>query len=162
MRTYHEFGPVFDKTSRLLILGSFPSVKSRENRFYYMHPQNRFWPLLAELLGRPLPETVPARKQMLLSYHIALWDVIASCEITGSADSSILKPELNNLQRIVKAAPIEAIFTNGKKAYHLYHTYQEPVLKRKAVYLPSTSPANAAYSFEKLKKEWGKICPYLK
>lgn len=161
MRFYHEFGPVFDSSSKILILGSFPSVKSREEQFYYMHPQNRFWPLLASLLGCETPAKIEDKKAMLLENNIALWDVIASCEIVGSSDTSITNPKLCQVNSILQKAAIRAIFTNGKKAYSLYNKYQKPITGMEAGYLPSTSPANAAFSFDNLKEEWKVICKYL-
>lgn len=151
----HTFGPVYDENSRILILGSFPSVKSREQQFYYGHPQNRFWKVMAALCGEDVPETIEARKEFLLKHRIALWDVIASCDIMGSSDSSIRNVQPNDMDVILKAADIGGIFLNGDKAYQLYMKYckkegQPPVKK-----LPSTSPANAAWQLEKLLSAWG-------
>ena len=159
----HGFGPVYDARSRILILGSFPSVKSREQQFYYGHPQNRFWKLLSLLLEVPFPETVQERREFLLSHRIALWDVIASCEIHGSSDASIRNAVPNDLRQILDTAQIVQIYVNGQTAGKLYRKYQEKTLKEtygdcaKAVILPSTSPANAAWNIERLRQAWGVI-----
>ncbi|MCH5192086.1 MAG: DNA-deoxyinosine glycosylase [Oscillospiraceae bacterium] len=155
--TVHPIAPVFDSQSKILILGSFPSVKSREYGFFYGHPQNRFWRVTAEIFGCKVPESIEEKRAFLLENHIALWDVIASCEIVGSSDSSIKDVTPNNISRILAVSPIERIFTNGKKAFELYNKYILPEIGVEAQCLPSTSPANAAWSFEKLVIEWGKI-----
>jgi hypoxanthine-DNA glycosylase len=154
MKITHPISPVWDGESRILILGSFPSVKSREQQFFYGHKQNRFWKVLAGLLDCPVPETIPEKRAMLLMHHIAVWDVIASCEITGSSDASIRDVVPNDLSEILSSAPIEAIYTNGGKAYELYQNYIYPVNGIMAQKLPSTSPANAGYSLERLMSEW--------
>ena len=156
-RVYHEIEPVFDETSKILILGSFPSVKSREGQFFYHHPRNRFWKVIAAELECEIPSTVEEKKRMLLSHHIAVWDVIRSCEITGSSDSSIKNVESNDLNIILEKAEIRQIFTNGGTAYQLYQKYCKQETKKEAIRLPSTSPANAAYSMERLTKEWSII-----
>ena len=156
-RFFHTFGPVYDQNSRILILGSFPSVKSREQSFYYGHPQNRFWPLLSTLLKESLPQTIPDKRRMLLTHGIALWDVIESCTITGSSDSSIRDAEVNDFSLILKKAPIANIFANGAKAYDLYQKYAYPLTGRCSIKLPSTSPANAAWNMERLLDAWGVI-----
>ena len=158
----HTFEPVFDERSRILILGSFPSVKSRENQFYYGHPQNRFWKTLAGVLDVPVPDTIAEKKAFLLSHRIALWDVIASCSIEGSSDSSIRDVVPNDLSVILSTADIRAIFCNGKTSWNYYRKYQEAVTGIPAVSLPSTSPANAAWSLEKLKGAWNVILPYIR
>ncbi len=150
----HTIDPVYDKDSEILILGSFPSVKSREQRFFYGHKQNRFWRVLAQVLGCEIPESIEQKREMLLSHHIAVWDVIASCEITGSSDASIRDVTPNDLSRILNAADIRAIYTNGGKAYQLYQKYLLPATGREAYLLPSTSPANAGYSLERLAEAW--------
>ena len=150
----HPIEPVYDENSRILILGSFPSVKSRENAFFYGHPQNRFWRVLAAVLGRPAPETVAQKRELLLSNGIALWDVIAACEVTGSADSSIRDVVPTDLGRILNAADIRAIYVNGKTAEKYYRKYQRKLTGREAVCLPSTSPANASWSLEQLTEAW--------
>ncbi|MBO6158885.1 MAG: DNA-deoxyinosine glycosylase [Firmicutes bacterium] len=159
----HPFGPLFDGESRVLILGSFPSVKSREQAFFYGHPQNRFWPLIAALLGEdiPLREDIEAKKRIILSHHLALWDSIGSCEIIGSSDSSIRNVKANDLFLITSQAPIQMIFCNGAASYQMLKKYGQvpegiPVTK-----LPSTSPANAAWSLERLTAEWKQILQYL-
>lgn len=153
----HPFPPLFDEHSRILILGSFPSVKSRENMFFYGHPQNRFWRVTAAVFGESIPTTVTEKREFLLRNGIALWDSIHLCEITGSSDSSIKNVTPNDLSVILNAAPIEQIFTNGKKSDEMYRKYIEPQTGIKAVCLPSTSPANAAWSVDKLIVEWQKI-----
>lgn len=150
----HEIPPVWDENSRILILGSFPSVKSREGRFFYHHPQNRFWKVLAAVLECPVPQTIEEKKKMLLEHGIAVWDVIASCQIEGSSDSSIRDVVPNDLREILEGAEIEKIFANGGTAYRLYEKYTKKVTGREAEKLPSTSPANAAWSLERLTVEW--------
>ena len=153
----HPIAPVFDKDSKVLILGSFPSVRSREEGFFYGHPQNRFWKVTSQIFGEELPVTINEKKAFLIRNHIALWDVIGSCEIDGSSDSSIRDVTVNDLSVILDVADIRAIFLNGKKAEQYYLKYLFPVLKRDAVCLPSTSPANAAWNLEKLITVWGAI-----
>ena len=150
----HPIAPVYDGKSRILILGSFPSVKSREQGFYYGHPQNRFWRVTAAVLGDEVPGTVPERRAFLLRHGIALWDVIAACEISGSSDASIRDARVNDLRPILEVAPIRAIFVNGQTAAKLYRCYTEPVTGRPAAMLPSTSPANASWSLERLIEAW--------
>ena len=150
----HTFEPVFDTHSRILILGSFPSVKSRENQFYYGHPQNRFWKLMALLLQVPVPQTIDEKKTMLLPHGLALWDVIESCDIRGSSDSSIKNAVPADISRILKTADIHTIITNGGTAFKLYGRYCEPLTGRPAILCPSTSPANAAFSLERLTESW--------
>lgn len=153
----HTIDPVYDGQSRILILGSFPSVKSREQQFFYGHKQNRFWKVLAQVLECGVPEDIPQKRTMLIKHHIAVWDVIASCEITGSSDASIRDVKPNDLSPILSAADIRAIYTNGGKAYQLYQKYIFPVTGREAYLLPSTSPANAGYSLERLVEAWRRI-----
>ena len=153
-RVIHEIPPVWNENSRVLILGSFPSVKSREGRFFYNHPQNRFWKVLAAILDCPVPRTIEEKKQMLLSHGIAVWDVIASCQIQGSSDSSIRDVVPNDLSVILSHAPVVQIYANGTAAWKLYEKYIRPVSGREAVRLPSTSPANAAWKLERLTEEW--------
>ena len=156
-RISHPFPPLFDKNSKILILGSFPSVKSREQKFFYGHPQNRFWKVMSGILNCPLPETVEQKRKMLTDNGIALWDVIASCEISGSSDSSIKNAVPNDLSSILEGADIKKIFVNGKTAEKYYIKYTEKTTGRKAVCLPSTSPANAAWSLDKLSEEWKRV-----
>lgn len=157
----HGFGPVYDKHSRVLILGSFPSVKSREERFYYGHAQNRFWPLMARLLDTTLPQSVDEKRTLLLSHGIALWDVIEECDILGSADSSIKNALPTDIRRILGAADIQGIFCNGALAYKLYMRSLFSACGMEAVKLPSTSPANAAFSMEQLYTHWRQILDIL-
>ena len=151
----HSFEPVYDKNSRILILGTLPSVASRENNFYYGHKQNRFWKVLAAVFEDTLPETIEEKKKFLLRHNIAIWDVIASCDIEGSSDSSIKNVEPTDIRKILDTADIKQVIANGNKAGQLYKKYQLPLTGMAAVILPSTSPANAAWTFEKLCKRWG-------
>lgn len=151
----HEIKPVFNHESKILILGSFPSVKSREGQFFYHHPQNRFWKVLAASLSQPVPATVEEKTIFLLSHHIAVWDVIASCDIRGSSDSSIRNVIPNDLTNLLSLAPIRAIYTNGGTSHKLFGKYLEPSIGRPALKLPSTSPANASWSLERLISVWG-------
>lgn len=153
----HPIPPVFDHNSKILILGSFPSVTSREEAFFYGHPQNRFWKVLSAVFDAPLPRTVEKKRAFLLEHNIALWDVIASCEITGSSDSSIKNVVPNDISIILESADIEEIFVNGKTAEKYYNRYLHGKLNRDAVCLPSTSPANASWSLEKLTDAWRRI-----
>lgn len=150
----HEIEPVFDEKSCIMILGSFPSVKSREGKFFYHHPQNRFWKVLAGTFDVPVPETVEEKKRMLLDNGVAVWDVIASCEIEGSSDSSIKNVIPNDLTRILSRAAIRRIYTNGAIASKLYKKYCFGQTHMEDIKLPSTSPANAVYSLERLLEEW--------
>ena len=154
MPQVHPIPPLFDKNSRVLILGSFPSVKSREAKFFYGHPQNRFWRVLAALTGSPLPHTIAEKTELVLNYHFALWDSIGSCTITGSSDSSIRDIVPNDLSVILDHAPIERIFCNGAASLACYRRYIEPLIHRPALPLPSTSPANAAWTLERLIDAW--------
>lgn len=150
----HPIAPVFDDRSRVLILGSFPSAASRAQGFFYGHPRNRFWALLAGVFDDRLPQTIPEKKDFLLRHQVALWDVIASCRIRGSSDASIREVTVNDLSRILDRAPIQGIFCNGARSYELYCRWQQPVTGLSAVRLPSTSPANAAWSLTRLQAEW--------
>ena len=153
----HPFPAFVRADSKILILGSFPSVKSREQRFFYGHPQNRFWRVLAALFDAPVPQAIPEKCALLEQNRIALWDVIGLCTIAGSSDSSITDVVPNDLRPILDAAPIERIFVNGKTAERCYIRYTEPVIGRKAIVLPSTSPANAACSLQRLIEQWRMI-----
>lgn len=182
----HPIPPLYDKDSRVLILGSFPSPKSREAQFFYGHPQNRFWKVMARVLGWQgkesrgpegsipaegstpaaddavfVPSTVEEKRTMLLSNHIALWDTIASCEITGASDSSITNVTPNDLSPILETAKIRAVFCNGAASHKLYMKYIFPVTGREAVKLPSTSPANAAWSADRLTEAWRAVAEFL-
>ena len=150
----HSFEPVYDKASEILILGTLPSVKSRENNFYYGHKQNRFWKVLATLLKEPVPDTIEEKKAMLLAHRIALWDVIQSCDIKGSSDSSIKNVQPTDIGMILEKTNITRIYANGNKAGQLYKRYQFPVTGIEAMVLPSTSPSNAAWSMERLCEAW--------
>ncbi len=156
-RLVHEFQPVYDKNSRILILGTFPSVKSREEAFYYGHPRNRFWRLIAALTGEETPSTAEEKKALLLRRRIALWDVISSCEITGSSDSSIRNVVPADLTRILSETQIEKIYANGGTAKRLFDRYQKKLTGREIIGLPSTSPANASWSMERLIEAWSCI-----
>ncbi len=152
-----SFDPVYNEHSRALILGTWPSPKSREMAFYYGHPQNRFWPVLAALTGEPVParEDIEAKKQIILRHGLALWDTLERCTITGAADASIKDAVPNDIAALLAKAPIEAVFCNGATAYRIYTKYLQPVSGIAAVKLPSTSPANAACRPEKLREIWG-------
>ena len=156
----HPIEPIYDKSSKILILGSFPSVKSREEGFFYGHKQNRFWKVVSEVFEEGEPVTIEEKKALLLRNKIALWDVIKSCDIVGSSDSSISNVVPNDLSIILSTADIKAIYVNGKTAHKYYKKYTEPVIKRSAICLPSTSPANAAWSMEKLLSAWKIIKKY--
>ena len=152
MPVVHPIAPLFSENSHTLILGSFPSVASRKQVFYYAHPQNRFWRVLAALYGESLPETVEEKKKLILSHGLALWDVIASCEIVGSSDSSIRSVKPNDLSVIMNKCTIKHIYVNGKTAARFYARYQSALPP--AVCLPSTSAANAAWQFHDLLDAW--------
>ena len=153
----HTFEPIYDKESKILILGTFPSVKSREGEFYYHHPQNRFWKLISSLTKEPLPETIADKKAMVLKHHIAIWDVIYQCDIYGSSDSSIKNVIPNDINQILENCSIEYIIANGDKAYQLYNKYCLPTTHRECIKMPSTSPANAVWTLERLIESWGKV-----
>lgn len=150
----HPFPPLYDKDSKILVLGSFPSVKSREQLFFYGHTQNRFWKVTAAVFGDDVPKSIEDKKAFLHKNHIALWDVIASCDIEGSADSTIKNVVPNDLDAIIKNSKVKRIFVNGKTAEKYYNKYTKDKLGRAAVCLPSTSPANAAWSIERLVGAW--------
>ncbi len=154
MKCNHPFEALYDNNSKILILGSFPSVKSREQMFFYGHPQNRFWKVISAVFEKETPITIYEKKAFLKMNNIALWDVIASCDIKGSSDSSIKNAVPNNLSKILDTAKIYKIFVNGKTAYNLYNKLILPKNKIEAIYLPSTSPANAAWTVEKLIIYW--------
>ena len=154
MRQIHPIPPVYDAHSTVLILGSFPSVKSRESGFFYGHAQNRFWRVTAAVFGCPVPVTIPEKRAFLLQNHVALWDVIASCDIDGSSDASIKNVRPNDLAPLLAASKITRIFSNGATADALYTRWQFPATGIPAVRLPSTSPANAAWSLDRLIDAW--------
>ena len=153
----HTIAPVFDENSEILILGSFPSVKSREVKFFYGHPQNRFWKVMSAVFGDDPGTTIESKTEFLKINKVALWDVIASCDINSSSDSSIKNVTANDLSLILQTARIKRIYTNGKTSDKLYAKYLEDKTGIKAINLPSTSPANASWSLEKLIQEWKKI-----
>ena len=157
----HPFDALFDENSKILILGSFPSVKSREQGFFYGHPRNRFWAVIAKVLDAPVPTTIEEKTALLKRHGIALWDSIHSCEIEGSADSSIKNVTPNDISHILSIADIRAIFANGKTSGECYMKYVFPQTGREICVLPSTSPANAAWSVEKLAAEYAKIRAFL-
>ena len=163
MKVIHTLKPIYDENSKVLILGTIPSVKSRELGFYYAHPKNRFWKTLEKVFNEKIDDTIENKRNFLLRNGIALFDVLKSCDIESSKDDSITKPSVNNLKPILKKAQIKAIFTTGKKAYNLYQKYCYPKLGIKAIYLPSTSPANCPKGIEeKLFESYSKIKEYTK
>lgn len=151
---YHTFEPVYNKDSKILILGSFPSVKSREQGFYYGHARDRFWKVLSELLSCKEPLEIEEKKEILLKHHIAIWDVIDSCDIKGSSDSSIRNVVPADISSILKQSSVQKIYANGKTAGKLYQKYIQPNTNMGIEILPSTSPANAACSLEDLQNTW--------
>lgn len=153
----HPFKPVYDEKSKILILGSLPSVKSREEKFYYGHPRNRFWKTISQIIGCQEPMDVKEKIDMLRAAHIAIWDVIYSCDIKGSSDSSIRNVVPAEIDRLLKDTEIERIYANGKTASRLYEKYIYRKTGMPIIALPSTSPANAAYSLDRLVKEWRRI-----
>lgn len=158
----HEIEPVYDKNSRVLLLGTMPSPKSRETGFFYGHPQNRFWKVLALLFDEPTPETIEEKRDLCLRHHIALWDVVSSCDIEGASDASIKNAKPNDLAQILNAAPIQAVFTTGTKAGQLYKKLCEPVTSIPCTVLPSTSPANSRVSLSELCATYKQaLSPYL-
>ena len=157
----HNFKPVYDRNSRILMLGTMPSPKSREVGFYYGHPRNRFWKVVSDVCGEPTPGTREEKTEFALRNRIAVWDVLAGCEIKGADDSSIRNPVPNDLRTVLEVADIQAIFTTGKKAAQLYKKYCYPQTGREAFCLPSTSPANCAVSYEKLYDAYTVIRQYL-
>lgn len=150
----HTFSPVYDEQSEILILGSFPSVKSREQGFYYGHPQNRFWKVIASICNQEVPKTIKEKKEMLLANHIAIWDVIDSCDIIGSSDSSIKNVISADIVGLLEKTNIKQIFANGKTAGKLYEKFSKEITGLEITILPSTSPANAMFSLERLITEW--------
>lgn len=157
----HPIPPLYDAESRILILGSLPSIKSREEMFFYGHKQNRFWPMLAAVLGEPAPETIQQKREMVLKHHIAMWDTIYSCDIIGSSDSSIKNVVPTDLKKIIEESKITQVFCNGKTSGKYFGKYQEKELQMKAIVLPSTSPANAAWRMDRLVDEWKVIRDWL-
>ena len=158
---HHPFGPLYDAHSRVLILGSIPSPKSREINFFYGHPQNRFWRVLAAVLGAPAPETIEEKRAMALRHGVALWDTLASCEIRGASDAAIRNPVPNDIASLRKKTQIHAVFCTGAVSHKLYTQLCQPQTGIPAVKLPSTSPANAAWSFERLTEAYRVIAEAL-
>lgn len=161
-KVFHTLKPVFNNNSKILILGTIPSPKSRENGFYYGHPQNRFWIVLSSVLGSTVPQTNEEKINLLLNNNIAIWDVLSECNIKGAEDSSIVNPIPNDLNKVINNSSVKQIFTTGKKAYELYQKYCFEKTNLKAISLPSTSPANCTYSLDKLVSEYKLITEYLK
>lgn len=161
MLVKHTIAPVYDENSRVLILGTIPSPKSRQSGFYYGHPHNRFWPLMEAVLGKDAGKTPTERICFLIGSKIALWDVLAECEIVGAADSSIKNGVPNDINKIISQAEIKAIFTTGNEAYRLYNRLCLEITKFDAIKLPSPSPANCAMNFERLLSEYKQIAGYL-
>lgn len=157
---FHELPPVFDKESRILVLGTIPSPKSREQGFYYGHPRNRFWKMMALVFEEPMPETVEERRTMALRNHVAIWDVLASCTIRGAEDASIRDVVPNDIRLILSQADIRAVFTTGAKAAALYRKYCEPVCGMPCISLPSTSPANCRMKDEELLQYYRQLRQY--
>lgn len=160
-RVAHPIPPLYNEASKVLVLGSFPSVKSREAQFFYHHPQNRFWRVISTVFSEPLPVTLEEKRDMLLRNSIAVWDVIASCEIVGSADSSIKNVIVNDLSEILNTAKLNRIISNGGTAYKLYMKHIFPKTGIGALGLPSTSPANASCSMDCLVKEWSVLRTFI-
>ena len=151
----HGFGPVYDSRSKILILGSFPSVKSREQSFYYGHPRNRFWPLLSRIYAEDIPPSIEGKREFLHRHHIALWDVIEECDIIGSSDASIQHPVPADVPAVLAGAEkIQRIYTNGSLSHSLYQKWEKPLTRMEDIPLPSTSPANAAWSIDRLYGAW--------
>lgn len=150
----HNIPPIYDENSTILILGSFPSVKSREGKFFYNHPQNRFWKVISNIFESTTPLTVEDKTKLLLKNHVALWDTIKSCEIKGSSDSSIKNVVPNDILSIIKKTKICRIYTNGNTAHKMYQKYLAPSIDVPEMVLPSTSPANARFNLEKLIESW--------
>lgn len=161
-RHTHEFPPLFDGESQVLILGSFPSVKSRQQKFFYGHPQNRFWKIMGSLTGEKEPGTIEEKRELALRHGIALWDVIEECDIKGSSDSSIRNVVPTDIPWLLRQAPIREIYTNGKLAGQLFEKYQTPACSRGALCLPSTSPANAAWTLQRLTESWSIMKEHLR
>ncbi|MDD4112567.1 MAG: DNA-deoxyinosine glycosylase [Herbinix sp.] len=157
----HTVPPVFNENSKILILGSFPSIKSREGEFFYHHPQNRFWRVISAICDEKLPETIDDKKQLLIRNQIALWDVVHSCQVIGSADSSIKNVIPNDITPVIEHADIQRIYANGATAFRLYKRYIYKDNRREIILLPSTSPANASFSLEKLIDIWSVIRPMM-
>jgi len=159
VREQHTFAPVYDEFARVLILGTMPSVKSREVGFYYGHPRNRFWRVLAGVFNEHVPDDIEGRKDFLRGHRVALWDVVASCEIIGSSDASIKDVTANNIKKILDNSSVSRIYANGRTAEKLYLRHVRPITGMDIKVLPSTSPANAAASLEELIRAWSVVKP---
>jgi len=157
VRVIHPFPPLVCPESRTLILGSFPSIKSREQRFFYGHPQNRFWRMLAAVYGEPVPEDIPAKTQLVYAHKLALWDSIGECTIIGSSDASVRDVVPVEITRVLEAAPIERVLCNGALSGRYYRRYLQPVTGIEAHIMPSTSPANAAWQLDRLVAAWREV-----
>ena len=159
MKEKHPFEPIYDQNSKILILGSFPSVKSREANFYYSHPQNRFWRVLSRIYKQDLPVTVGQKRRFLLDNNIAIWDIVKSCKVTGSSDSNITDVEVNDIEEFLKNTNINAICFNGNTSYSYFSKYYKDLMSRgiKIIPLPSTSSANAKFTLDKLCTKWNQI-----
>ena len=162
IKVYHNIPPLWVADSRVLVLGSFPSPKSREQKFFYGHPRNRFWSVLSAVFNEPVPQTVEQKKELALRHHIAMWDTIASCEIKGASDTSIKHPVPNDLKSIIDRSQIKAVFCTGAASYKYYVKLCEKDTGIPAVCLPSTSPANAAWSLERLTEAYRAIAEAVK
>ena len=162
IKVHHNIPPLWAADSRVLVLGSFPSPKSREQKFFYGHPRNRFWPVLSAVFNEPVPQTVEQKKELALRHHIAMWDTIASCEIKGASDTSIKHPVPNDLKSIIDSSQIKAVFCTGAASYKYYVKQCEKDTGIPAVCLPSTSPANAAWSLERLTEAYRAIAEAVK
>ncbi|MDL2218943.1 DNA-deoxyinosine glycosylase [Ruminococcaceae bacterium OttesenSCG-928-O06] len=156
-----SFPPVVPAGTKALLLGSYPSPKSFAQGFYYGHPQNRFWPLVAALAGQPVPQTVKERRAFILRGRLALWDVLRQCSITGAQDASIAQPQPNAIAQLITQHGIQAVFCNGQAAHRFYTRLCQPQTGLAAVCLPSTSPANAAWGLARLQAAWQPLAPYL-
>lgn len=157
----HTFEPVFNQDSKILILGTMPSPKSRELGFYYGHPRNRFWPVMADIFQVPYPVSIDDKIAFCHAHKVAVWDVLASCDIRGADDNSIKNPIANDMHLILNHAPIRAVFTTGGKAFALYQKYCYPLTGMQAIQLPSTSPANCRTGYETLKEAYGVILSWM-
>ena len=158
----HTIAPVYDSHSRILILGTMPSPKSREAGFYYGHPQNRFWRVLSQVLQQPLPETLSEKRELLLNNRIALWDVLAECRIQGASDASIADAVPSDIPGILREAPIHSVFTTGAAAEKLYRRLIYPLTGVDCIRLPSTSPANCAVRLEQLVETYRQLLHFLR
>ena len=157
----HNLEPIYDKNSKVLLLGSFPSPKSRGQGFYYAHPQNKMWKVLAKVCDAEVPQEIEEKKSLLLEHHIAMWDVLESCEIEGASDLSIKNGKPNDLTHIIAESNIKVIFTVGSKATQYYKRYCEKIYDLPYYQLPSTSPANASMNVEKLAEKFSEIKKYI-